>query len=196
MSTYKHWVQILGQLRPFESDKSQFLNKFLAKNFRLHQKKKKMEVKTKRIWPISYCRHLKKFYTNYSVHRNRCSKTNQPHPTQIKTLGGTASSSLHSRNIFTNIYFLSFGRNSRSSCIISSLHGLLAHYMVDLSKNFCKSIVHISCFQSRSFHEEKGLPLGKGFPILSWDCHKVTKIRFVTNEHDHNVWICVIPQLP
>lgn len=181
---------------PIESNgcNTQFLNKYLAKNFSHHLKKLTVKWNRSGLSPtVGIC---EKFLHNRSVHRNKMQQNKQATSHRLKPLGGTAPNSLHSWNICTDINFLSFGRNSRSSCIIPSLHGLLANDTMDLSKNFGKGAIDVSCFKSRSFHEEEGLPLSKGFPILSWDCHKVTKIWFIANEHDHNVWIGVISQLP
>lgn len=111
------------------------------------------------------------------------------------SLAWAAPNSLQNWGLIFDIYCLSFwwkrGRTSTITCINCPL----AHDPVYLSENFSKSIFHIGCFQCRSFHEVEGLSLCKWFSVLCWNGHKVSKIWLVANQHDHNVGVCVLPQL-
>jgi hypothetical protein len=50
--------------------------------------------------------------------------------------------------------------------------------------------------QRRRLHEEGVLPLGEGLGVLGRDGPEVAQVRLVTDEHDHDVGVRVVLELP
>ena len=122
-------------------------------------------------------------------------KVNPPCIQNIPTLVWAAPNSLQNWGVLFDIYCLSSRRKRGCTSVITCLNSPLAHNSVYLAENFSKSIFYICCIQCRSFHEVEGLSLWKWFSILCWNGHKVSKIWLVANQHDHDVRVCVLPQL-
>lgn len=104
------------------------------------------------------------------------------------------TSFLHRRYIISATYInrLAFRQSRR---IATNVECLPANNVIDLRQNLRKRILNIHGLQRRRLHEERLLSFSEGLGVLRRHRSQMTQIAFVSNQHNHNVRIRMIPQL-
>ena len=67
--------------------------------------------------------------------------------------------------------------------------------MVDLGENVLKGSFYISGVESRCFNEGERVLLRELFSFLSGYSPQMSQVTLVAYQHDHNIGVCMIPQL-
>jgi hypothetical protein len=113
----------------------------------------------------------------------------------VKRLRRTARRFLHGGHIIlaTNADGVPLGRRGR---IIADVEGFPAHHAVDIGEHFGEGALDVHRLQRRRLHEEGVLLLGEGLGVLGRNGPEVAQVRLVADEHDHDVGVRVVLELP
>lgn len=68
--------------------------------------------------------------------------------------------------------------------------------VVDLAEHLGEGAVHVGGVQRRRLHGEGAVPLREGRGVLGRHGAEVAQVGLVAHQHDHDVGVRVVPQLP
>lgn len=72
---------------------------------------------------------------------------------------------------------------------------LLGHDVVDLSEDALECLLYVGGLQGGGLNKGQTLLLAECLGVLCLNRPQVTQVAFVTDQHDHNVAVGVVPQL-
>jgi len=79
--------------------------------------------------------------------------------------------------------------------LITTLQVPFPDYMIDFCKNVMKSSFDIGGVKGGRLDEGEPMSLCKRLGFIGGHSSQVSQVTLIANQHDHNVWIGVIPEL-